>query len=315
MNSTSARALVTGGAGFIGSALVDLLVDESWDVLVIDDLSTGHADNLQQARRRGRVQLHTVDIRDESLVSVTERFRPDVVFHLAAQVSVATSVLRPLQDAEVNVLGAINVLEATRRAGASRLVLAGSAATYGSGAKLPIRESYARRPESPYGVSKLAAESYARMYADRYGIEIVTLTPSNVYGPRQRSSGEGGVVAEFAAMVTEGRQPTIFGDGKATRDFVYVDDVADAFLRAAARAAGKNLNISTGVETSVADLFDLIAGLGGFRRGPRISDVRPGDVERSVLDPTAAERYLGWSAWTSLEEGLSQTLDWVKGRR
>ena len=152
------------------------------------------------------------------------------------------------------------------------------------------------------------------MYASRYGIEIVVLTPSNVYGPRQRSSGEGGVVAEFAAMVTGGRQPTIFGDGKATRDFVYVEDVADAFLRAAARGTGRNLNISTGIETSITDLFDLMAGLDGFRKGPRFADARPGDLERSVLDPAAAERYLGWKAWTSLEEGLIQTLDWVKGR-
>jgi UDP-glucose 4-epimerase len=314
LTEPTARALVTGGAGFIGSALVDLLVDEGWEVLVIDDLSTGHADHLLQARSRGRVGLHTIDIRDDACVVAAEHFKPDVVFHLAAQVSVPISVSDPRRDADVNVVGTINVLEAARRSGAGRVVLTGSAATYGRGVKLPAKESYARRPESPYGASKKAVEDYARVYLAQYGLEFVVLTPANVYGPRQNSSGEGGVVAVFSDAITAGRQPTIYGDGNATRDFVFVDDVADAFLRAAGRGNGRNLNLSTGIETSVRALYDALANAAGFRKEPRYSEGRPGDVPRSVLDPSAAKRYLDWEAWTSLDEGLVGTLEWYATR-
>ncbi len=307
---TTARALVTGGAGFIGSTLVDLLVDESWDVLVVDDLSTGHADNLAGARSRGRVSLHTLDIRDGTLLAAAERFRPDIVFHLAAQTSVPVSVADPLRDADINISGTINVLEAAVRSGAGRVVLTGSAATYGGDVKLPAVETYARRPDSPYGASKKAMEDYARIYQRQHGLEWVVITPANVYGPRQDAAGEGGVVAVFASSITSGRQPTIFGDGSATRDFVFVDDVADAMLRAASRGAGRNLNVGTGVETSVLDLYDEMARIAGFRKPPRFHDPRPGDVQRSVLNPAAAQKALGWKAWTPLDDGLAKTLDW-----
>ncbi len=307
---TTARALVTGGAGFIGSALVDLLVDEEWEVLVVDDLSTGHADNLAGARSRGRVSLHTLDIRDETLIQAAERFHPDVVFHLAAQTSVPVSVADPRHDAGVNIIGTINVLEATVRSGAGRVVLVGSAAMYGGDVKLPAVESYARHPDSPYGASKKAMEDYARIYERRHDLEWVIIVPANVYGPRQNASGEGGVVAVFSSAITSGRQPTIFGDGSATRDFVFVDDVADAMLRAASRGSGRNLNVGTGIETAVLDLYKEIAHIAGFRKPPRFHDPRPGDVQRSVLNPAAAERALGWKAWTPLTEGLIKTLDW-----
>jgi len=314
MNNPIARGLVTGGAGFIGSTLVDRLVDEGWEVLVIDDLSTGHVDHLREARSRGRVGLHTIDVRDDDCVVAAEHFHPDVVFHLAAQVSVPTSVADPRRDADINLVGTINVLEAARRSGAARVVLTGSAATYGSGVKLPAKESYARRPESPYGASKKAVEDYARVYLAQYGLEFVVLTPANVYGPRQNASGEGGVVAVFSDAITAGRQPTIYGDGNATRDFVYVDDVADAFLRAASRGNGRNLNLSTGIETSVRGLYDALANAAGFRKEPRYNVGRPGDVARSVLDPSAAKRYLDWEAWTSLDDGLERTLEWYATR-
>lgn len=310
MTEPTARALVTGGAGFIGSALVDLLVDEAWEVLVIDDLSTGHADHLREARGRGRVGLHTIDIRDDACLVATEHFKPDVVFHLAGQASVPGSVADPQRDADINVTGTINVLEAARRAGVARVVLTGSVATYGSKVKLPAKESYSRRPESPHGASKKAAEDYARVYLTQHGLEFVVLTPANVYGPRQNSSGEGGVVAIFSDAIAGGRQPTIFGDGHATRDFVFVDDVADAFLRAASRGSSRNLNLSTGIETSVRDLYDALAKAAGFRKEPRYAQGRPGDVRRSVLDPSAAERHLGWKAWTPLDDGLARTLEW-----
>lgn len=312
MTGHTARALVTGGAGFIGSTLADRLIDEDWEVLVIDDLSTGHADNLREARQRGRLKLHTIDVRDDAVIAAAEHFHPDVVFHLAAQVSVPRSVHNARADADVNILGTINVLEAARRSGAERVVLAGSAATYGSNVKLPAKESYARRPDSPYGASKNAIESYARVYSFQHGLDFVILTPANVYGPRQNAAGEGGVVAVFSSTIAGGRPPTIFGDGTATRDFVYVDDIADAFLRAASGGKGRNLNLSTGVETSVRDLYDLIARAAGFRKQPRFADPRPGDVQRSVLDPSAAERLLGWKAWTPLEDGLTRTLEWFE---
>lgn len=314
MIEPTARALVTGGAGFIGSNLVDLLVAEGWEVLVVDDLSSGHADHLSASRQRGRVKLHTLDIREESVVGVAEHFHPHVVYHLAAQVSVPVSVLDPHRDADVNVLGTINVLTAAHRSGAERVVLAGSAAAYGSAVKLPARETYARHPDSPYGAAKKAIEDYAHVFSVRHGLDFVVLAPANVYGPRQDASGEGGVVAIFADAVTAGKQPTIFGDGTATRDFVFVDDVADAFLRAASRGSGRNLNISSGVETSVGELYDSIARLARFRKSPRFNDRRPGDIDRSVLDPGAAERSLGWKAWTPLEEGLAKTLEWFAKR-
>lgn len=315
MTNPIARALVTGGAGFIGSSLVDLLVDEGWEILVIDDLSTGHADNLREARQRGRVKIHTIDIRDGALIGAAEQFRPHVVFHLAAQASVPLSIADPRNDADANILGTITVLEAAHRSGAERVVLAGSAAIYGGGVKLPAKESYARRPESPYGASKKAIEDYASVYHRRNGLDFVVLTPSNVYGPRQDASGEGGVVAIFSTAVFGGRQPTIFGDGTATRDFVFVDDVADAFLRAASRGTGRNLNVSSGVETSVLELYETIARLEGFRKRPRFAEARPGDIDRSVLDPAAAQRHLGWKSWTALEDGLSTTLAWLRNRK
>ncbi len=224
------RALVTGGAGFIGSHLVDRLVDQSHEVLVVDDLSTGHADNLAPARARGGVKLHQLDIRDESLTKVAERFLPDVVFHLAAQAAVPVSVKQPRFDAEVNVVGTINVLEAARRSGTKRVVFASSGgAIYGSAAPLPVREDLPKAPDSPYGISKKIVEDYFRYYRASHDIDYVLLALANVYGPRQDAQGEAGVVALFASAMLQGRPPTIFGDGEQTRDFVYVEDVADAF--------------------------------------------------------------------------------------
>jgi UDP-glucose 4-epimerase len=220
----------------------------------------------------------------------------------------------PHLDADINVLGTINVLEAGRRSGAERIVLAGSAATYGAGVKLPARETFARRPHSPYGASKKAIEDYARVYTKQHGLTSVVLTPANVYGPRQDSSGEGGVVAIFAASLAAGRQPTIFGDGSATRDFVFVDDVADAFLRAASRGTGRNLNVSSGVETTILELYETMARFSRFRRAPRFAAPRDGDIHRSVLDPSAAMRHLGWKAWTPLDDGLAGTQEWFASR-
>ncbi len=309
------RAVVTGGAGFIGSHLVDRLVDEAVEVLVIDDLSTGHLDHLRSARLRGRIQFHQLDIRDPDLVVVAGRFRPDTVFHLAAQASVPASVAAPLHDADVNVLGTINVMEMAHKVGVERVVFASSGgAMHGAGSKLPAKESHVPRPDSPYGVSKLAALQYLAYYRRAVGLDYVALLPSNVYGPRQSSDQEGGVVSIFAETLLAGKAPTIFGDGEQTRDFVFVADVVDAFLLAARKGGGRVLHVSTGRETSVNSLFEAMGAAVGTRKEPRYAAPRPGEIARSVLDASAARRHLGWEPWTALADGLAATVSWMRQR-
>jgi UDP-glucose 4-epimerase len=310
------RALVTGGAGFIGSHLSGRLMDEGWDVLVVDDLSSGHLDNLAEARGRGRIKFHQLDIRDEEFGEAVEHFAPDVLFHLAAQVSVVESVADPLFDAGVNILGTINLLEAARRVGVARVVFASSGgAIYGEQVKLPAKESYTRRPGAPYGISKKVVEDYFRFYEATYGIDFVSLGLSNVYGPRQDPFGEAGVVAIFARLMLDGKRPVIYGDGQQTRDYVFVDDVVDAFVRAAGTGGGKYFNIGTGRETTVIRIFKAIADEVGFTELPVFADPRPGDLARSVLDPNAALKALRWQPWTSLEEGLAITVEWMRKNR
>lgn len=309
----SGRALVTGGAGFIGSHLVDRLVDEGWEVLVLDDLSKGHLDRLAEARRRGEVDFHQIDIRAPQLPQVTERFRPSVVFHLAAQSAVRPSVEDPQLDAAINILGTLNVLESARRAGAERVVFASSGgAIYGDRVRLPVREGSTKRPDSPYGISKKVVEDYFRFFRTIYGLDYVLLALANVYGPRQDPFGEAGVVAIFARAMLDGRRPVIYGDGSQTRDYVYVSDVVDAFLRAAHKGGGKLLNVGTGKETSVTELFRAVAGFTGYDGSPAFVDPKPGDLARSVVDPVVADRQLGWRPWTSLEEGLELTVEWFR---
>ncbi|HEY5578794.1 MAG TPA: NAD-dependent epimerase/dehydratase family protein [Acidimicrobiia bacterium] len=309
----TARAVVTGGAGFIGSNLVDRLVDDGMAVLIVDDLSTGHVARLAEARRVGGVTFHQIDVRSPELHTVFERFRPEVVFHLAAQAEVRRSVEDPIGDAEINVLGTINVLEAAQRSGARRVVFASSGgAIYGGGVKLPARESYIKHPDSPYGVSKKVVADYFRFYGNTYDIDYVLLALANVYGPRQDPYGEAGVVAIFTKSMLEGRRPTIFGDGSQARDYVFVDDVVDAFARAMNLGEGLLLNIGTGIETSVVELFEMLARHCRFRPQPLFGDPKPGDIRRSVLDPTRAAKHLGWKAWTPLEDGLRQTVEWFR---
>jgi UDP-glucose 4-epimerase len=291
-------------------------MDEGWDVLVIDDLTSGHLDNLAEARARGRIKFHQLDIRDEEFISAVEHFAPDVLFHLAAQVSVTKSVGDPLLDAGVNVLGTINLLEAARRVDAERVVFASTGgAIYGDAVKLPAKESYAKHPGSPYGISKKVVEDYFRFYHVAYGIDFVALGLANVYGPRQDPYGEAGVVAIFAKQMLERRRPVIYGDGLQTRDYVYVDDVVDAFVRAAGIGGGRFINIGTGRETTVLQLFKALADEVGFTELPVFADPRPGDIARSVLDPGNAKNHLHWQPWTTLENGLAMTVEWMRKNR
>jgi len=304
---------VTGGAGFIGSNLVDRLVDDGNDVLVVDDLSSGDLSRLAGARRRGHVQVHQLDVRAPELRTVVVEYAPRVVYHLAAQIDVRSSVANPVRDADINILGTINVLGAARDAAAERVVFASSGgATFGDTDRIPTRETVTRRPDSPYGISKLVADQYLDYFLRAHRLDYVSLGFSNVYGPRQDPHGEAGVVAIFAGDLLGGRVPTIYGDGLQTRDFVFVEDVTDACVRAAAVGGGRYLNIGTGVETSVLDVYRAMARLAGGAAEPRLAAARAGEQRRSCLDPSAAARHLGWEAWTPLEEGLAATIDWFR---
>lgn len=306
------KAIVTGGAGFIGSHLTDVLLDREWDLLVVDDLTSGKMENLAEARRRG-VSVHVTDVRAPDLVELFSRFAPEVVFHLAAQSKVRPSVDDPIRDAEVNIIGTLNVLGAAQRAGARKVCFASSGgAVYGDGARLPVKETAVKHPASPYGISKKVVEDYFRWYRDVHGLEYSLLALANVYGPRQGAGLEGAVVAIFAEEMLGGRRPIIFGDGNQTRDFVYVGDVCDAFFRAADAGDGFMLNIGTGAEISINDLYEAMARIVGYATKADHGPAKPGDVYRSVVDPSRAKKELGWVAWTPLPAGLAKTIEWCR---
>ncbi len=313
------RMLVTGGAGFIGSTLVDRLLAEGHTVDVVDDLSTGSLANLADARATAAHQLtvHQMDVRSSELVELMARHRPEVVFHLAAQADVRVSVAEPVFDADVNVLGTIRVLEGARQAGSDRVVFAASGGTlYGEPdtSELPLKESLPHHPLSPYGVSKKAAIDYLEAYRELHSLEFAALALANVYGPRQDPHGEAGVVAIFAERILKGESVIIFGDGEQTRDFVYVDDVVDAFVRATTKGGGLLCNIGTGRETSVNQLYAEMAAQAGVPPQVEFRPLRPGELWRSSLDPSRAGIQLGWSPWTQLGEGTASVLDFVRQR-
>ncbi|MGZ4676657.1 MAG: NAD-dependent epimerase/dehydratase family protein [Acidimicrobiia bacterium] len=311
------KALITGGAGFIGSTLTDRLLAEDWSVDVADDLSSGSLANLAGARSVGdrRFSFHRIDIRNAAVSELIASRKPDVVFHLAAQADVRVSVARPQFDAEVNLIGTLNVCEGARTAGTHKVVFASSGGTiYGTPQQIPTPETHPQRPESPYGVAKKAGGDYLHYYRAIHGLDYTATAFSNVYGPRQDPHGEAGVVAIFAGLFLERKRPTIFGDGNQTRDFVYVDDVVDALVRAAERGEGI-INIGTGVETSVNELYASMSRATGVNDPPSYAPARAGELERSALDVTRAAEQLGWRPFTSLDEGVAATLDWFRDSR
>jgi UDP-glucose 4-epimerase len=297
------RAVVTGGAGFIGSHVVDALLARGDEVHVLDDFSSGKRDNVP-----ARARVHEGDIRFDT-DRVFDEARPEVVFHLAAQADVRVSVERPDHDAEVNIVGTLHVLEAARQQQAKIVFSSTGGAIYGE-CEGPAAEDHPRRPLAPYGVSKLAGEEYIAAWNRLYGAGHVSLRFGNVYGPRQDPHGEAGVVAIFMNLLREGGTPKIFGDGTQTRDYVYVADVVDATLAAADRDGGV-FNVGTGTETSVLDLYERIQRAAGIRREAEPAPPRPGELQRSVLDPSRAERELVWSPKHSLDEGLAETWAWI----
>jgi UDP-glucose 4-epimerase len=307
------RALVTGGAGFIGSNLVDALLARGDEVIVVDDLSTGRRQNLDSALSTGAT-LVEADIRDrEAIEELAGRERPEVVFHLAAQIDVRKSVADPAFDASINVGGTANVLEAARVAETQRVVFVSTGgAIYGEGEgkQLPLDEDAAVEPLSAYGQSKFAAEGYLALFERLYGLSSVALRLGNVYGPRQDPLGEAGVIAIFCGRLREGERPTVFGDGKQTRDYIYVGDVVAAALAAAESTASGPINIGTGIETDVLELAHLLGELDGAESfEPELAPARPGEVQSISIDPARAQRELNWSAQTGLEDGLRRTLD------
>jgi UDP-glucose 4-epimerase len=313
------HALVTGGAGFIGSTLVDRLLAEGHDVDVVDDLSSGSMANLADARSTGdhRFQFHRMDIRDAALAELIERRTPEVIFHPAAQIDVRISVSDPVHDAMINIVGSLNVLEGARRAGTRKVVFASSGGTlYGvvPDEDLPANESLPQRPVSPYGISKKAVGDYLFAYRELYQLEFTALALANVYGPRQDPHGEAGVVAIFAGRLLADEPCTVFGDGSQTRDYVFVDDVVDAFVRAADKGNGLIINIGTGVETSVNDLYATMARVAGVDRSATLAEARPGEIARSSLDASRAEMQLGWKPWTDLAAGSAAVLDFFRTR-
>lgn len=302
------RVLVTGAAGFIGSHLVDRLVADGHEVIGVDDLSSG-------GNRPEGAELHRLDVAGPELAELAGERRPEVICHLAAQVSVRSSVEDPLRDARVNVLGTIGALEAARAASARKIVFTSSCAVYGTPASLPVPGDAGLRPESPYAASKACGEVYLDTYRTLHGIDYTTLTLANVYGPRQSPDGEAGVISIFSDALLNGRPTRVYGKGDNTRDYVYVLDVVDAYARACEDlGGGRRFNIGTGVQTTDRDLHALVAEVAGASDDPEFAPPRPGDLPAMAVDPRPAYDGLGWSPRTSLREGLESTVEWARRR-
>jgi len=309
--------LVTGGAGFIGSHLADRLLAEGMRVISVDDLTTGRIANLSEARGYGKeFTFFNMDVRAEGLHALFERHRPEVVFHLAAQSGVRPSLDDPAKDASINVMGTLNVLDCAVRSGVKKVVYGASGGTiYGEPKRIPVKESAAQgsHPASPYGISKKVAVDYLSFYQRYRGLDYTALALGNVYGPRQDPYGEAGVIAIFAAKMLAGEACTIFGDGNQTRDYVFIDDVVHGFVRAVERGSGKLVNIGTGLETSVNGLYKLLAETIGYTGEPGTGPLPPGELRRIALDISLAPSAIGWKPWTHLEDGLGETVAYLKG--
>jgi len=308
------RALVTGGAGFIGSTLVDRLLREGHEVVVVDDLRRGRRENLAAAETHSGFKLVELDVTTPELTDVVAEAAPEVVFHLAAQIDVRVSVTDPLLDVHLNVVGTVNLAEAARKAGVRKVLFASSGGSiYGTPEELPVSEAVPINPKSPYAASKVAGEVYLNTYRQLYGMECTHLALANVYGPRQDPHGEAGVVAIFAGRLLGGQPTKVFGDGGNTRDYVFVEDVVAAFVAASGEnGGGKRYNIGTGVQTSDRELHSLVAKAVGVADAPELAPARLGDLRASALDASAAQRELGWRPEVDIAEGVRRTVDYFR---
>jgi UDP-glucose 4-epimerase len=302
------KVLVTGGAGFIGSHVVDRLVEEGHQVVVVDNLSSGKRKNVNRA-----ASLYKLDIQSSRLERVFRNERPNVVMHLAAQINVRKSVEDPIFDAQVNILGTMNVLQQAVKHGSRKVIFSSSGgAIYGEQEIYPAPESHATNPMSPYGISKLCGEHYLSYFQRTSGIQVVSLRYANVYGPRQDPEGEAGVISIFLQKMLSNEQPIIFGNGRQTRDFVFVDDVAEANLAAMGQDSHGVYNVGTGTETSINELFRMLAGLTGASCKEVHGPAKPGEQMRSVVDPNRIRQELGWDPRVDLAEGLKKTVSFFQ---
>jgi UDP-glucose 4-epimerase len=302
------RVLVTGGAGFIGSHLTDALLAQGDEVAVLDDFSSGRA-----ARLDPEVAVHKVSVTDAgALAAAVAGYGPELICHLAAQIDVRASVSAPAQDAQVNVVGMVNLLEAARQAGARVLFASSGGALYGRDAPIPSLEDVLPLPESPYGIAKYCAEQYLGLYNRLHGTRHSVLRLANVYGPRQDPGGDAGVITIFCSDILAGRDPTVYGDGTQTRDYVYVADAVAAFLAAAASNRPGTWNIGTGIEVSILALVEILAGVAGRPVRPRFGPPRPGEAARSAIAPDRAARELGWRPLTPLTDGIARVYHWIE---
>ncbi|HEX2878266.1 MAG TPA: NAD-dependent epimerase/dehydratase family protein [Polyangiaceae bacterium] len=304
------RILVTGGAGFIGSHLVDGFLREGHEVQVLDNLSTGQRSNLPST-----VPLHVMDIRDAKVKELFEHYRPEVLCHHAAHIDVPKSVANPVFDAEVNIIDTVRLLEYCRSTNTKRVLFASTGgAIYGEQDEFPAPDTHPERPVSPYGVAKLSVERYLHYYRMQHGFQAACMRYANVYGPRQNAQGEGGVVAIFSSMLLSGKTPTIYGSGEQTRDFVYVEDIANANLAALKHNLVGSYNVGTGVETNVNQLYAIMAQATGTSAKANYAASRPGETQRSVLDASKLTQATGWRPQTAIAEGLKKTCDFFRSQ-
>ena len=308
------RTLVTGAAGFIGSTLVDRLLSDGHSVVGLDNFSSGRATNVEHLADNPEFFFVEADVVAADLDAVFEEYGPEVVFHLAAQIDVRRSVTNPQFDASVNVVGTVRVAEAARKAGVRKVVHTSSGGSiYGVPTSFPTSEDISIDPHSPYAAGKVAGEIYLNTFAHLYGVQCSHIAPANVYGPRQDPHGEAGVVAIFAQALLDGKPTKVFGDGSNTRDYVFVDDVVDAFVKASGGAgSGQRFNIGTGIETSDRQLHTVVAHAAGAPDDPEFHPPRLGDLKRSCLDIGRAERVLGWRPQVRLDEGVRRTVQYFR---
>lgn len=308
------RAMVTGAAGFIGSTLVDRLLADGHEVTGLDNLATGKVANLEAAEANAKFAFVKDDIVEADLDAVVAEYSPEVIFHLAAQIDVRHSVADPQFDSSVNVVGTVRLAEAARKAGVRKIVHTSSGGSiYGTPEQIPTSETVPTDPHSPYAAGKVAGEIYLNTFRHLYGLECSHIAPANVYGPRQDPHGEAGVVAIFAQALLSGRSTKVFGDGGNTRDYVFVDDVVEAFVRASGPdGGGQRFNVGTGVETSDRQLHSLVAAAAGAPDDPELHPPRLGDLRQSCLDVGRAKRVLGWEPQVPLADGIRRTVDFFR---
>ncbi|MCD6574417.1 NAD-dependent epimerase/dehydratase family protein [Candidatus Aerophobetes bacterium] len=314
-----AKVLVTGGAGFIGSHLVDRYIKEGWDVVIVDNLSTGKREQINP-----RAKFYQMSVLDRKIKDIFKKEKFDLVNHHAAQINVRFSVEKPQIDVKENILGTLNLLDACQTSGVKNFIFISSGgAIYGEPKSLPVKETYPKAPLSPYGIDKLAIEFYLFFYKKFFEINYVCLRYANVYGPRQDPSGEAGVIAIFSQKMLKGEVPTIFGDGEQTRDYVFVEDVVEINILVSSMVENLNhreiisiddlaYNVGTGIEESVNNLYSKLSTLTGFKKPPFHGQLKKGEVRKICLDPAKAERELVWKPTTSLEQGLKKTIEWTR---